>query len=285
MPDTKNIDTNESSQSIRLPFFRQPPVVESVLGVQFDQLEGVGNAQLGLFWQSLGKDRWPKVIDALPIETLSEDFDIKPKWIKPGIGLRLGQGGAMRLQISNKSDNRMIQVQNTRFHYNWRQQPEQTYPRYETVRREFDEQYAKFVDFIASNKLGSIRPNLWEVTYVNMIDKSSLWDSVSDWGSIFPGLLGNDRDNNSRQLQSVQGNWQYNLAPKRGHLHISMQLGKRNDEKSSETIRVQFIARGPITDESGYELGTGLNLGHKSIVNTFTELTSEKAHRFWQRVH
>lgn len=273
-----------ATQADNLPYFRRPPVVESVLGVQFDQLEKLNSARLALFWQSLGIDRWPESSDAPPLEMLSEKFGEKREWVQPGIGIRFGIPKGMRLQIRNQSDDRMVQVQNGRFHYNWRKQRvEDEYPRYETVRSEFDENYGRFVAFVADNELGCVRPNLWEVTYVNLIEQGSLWQSVSDWATVLPGLLGYDDAGERRKLQSAQGNWHYELGSSYGNLYISVQHAKKSDDDKGEAIRLQLIARGPIKDDPGYDLDAGLNLGHESIVSAFDEITSEAAHEHWER--
>ena len=44
--------------------FERPPVVETVLGVQFKRLPGLTNAHLASFWRELGSD-WPE-IDFVP---------------------------------------------------------------------------------------------------------------------------------------------------------------------------------------------------------------------------
>ena len=64
-----------------LPAFRKPPVVETVLGVQFDPIPGFSNAHLGAFWKRLlahensgSAGEWRTLTDAPPIEPTFERF-------------------------------------------------------------------------------------------------------------------------------------------------------------------------------------------------------------------
>lgn len=46
-----------------LPSFERPPVIETMLGVQFQPLPALRSAHLGAFWKTLGEE-WPVVLDA-----------------------------------------------------------------------------------------------------------------------------------------------------------------------------------------------------------------------------
>ncbi len=105
-------------ESRPLPYYDNPPVVETVLGVQFDRLSGFKNGHLGAFWMSLGADEWPVVEDAPPLPPQFERFDNTARWAT-GIHLQLTQDPACRLQIKNQKADRMIQLQNNRLHFNW----------------------------------------------------------------------------------------------------------------------------------------------------------------------
>jgi hypothetical protein len=69
----------------------------------------------------------------------------------------------MRTQIIRADDSRLIQVQDTRFIYNWKKAEAGVYPTYKTTRPEFNEAYIKFKKFVQEFDLGEIRENQWEV--------------------------------------------------------------------------------------------------------------------------
>src|SRR5262245_55135596 len=101
-----------------LPDYISPPVVETVLGVQFARLPGFTNAHLGAFWKSLDATEWPTVSDAPPLQPQFERFSEAAKWAR-GLQLQLTPIPAGRVQIKNRAGDRMIQVQNGRLHFNW----------------------------------------------------------------------------------------------------------------------------------------------------------------------
>lgn len=65
--------THMTAQSA-LPEYGNPPVVETVVGVQFQSLSGFTNAHLGAFWQALGVQDWPTVQDVPPLPRQEERF-------------------------------------------------------------------------------------------------------------------------------------------------------------------------------------------------------------------
>src|SRR5690349_146441 len=115
---------------------KRPPVVETILGVQFEPLPKFRNAHLALFWKRLGKD-WTVPNDAPLLVPQFEQYGAEV-WRLPSLQLQVIQDASARAQIRNRDENRMIQVQNGRLHYNWLGQAGGDYPRYRTIRPEFD---------------------------------------------------------------------------------------------------------------------------------------------------
>ncbi|NQT38585.1 MAG: TIGR04255 family protein, partial [Planctomycetes bacterium] len=177
----------DTMSSQHLPKFRNPPVVETVLGVQFDPLPKFGNAHLGAFWKRLDGD-WPDVSDMPSLEPEFERFGEGKGWLAAGLKLKLSQSPESRLQIRNGSNDRMIQVQNGRLHYNWLGHEGKPYPSFEQVEPDFQRALAAFRQFLAQESLGELQPNQWEVTYVNHIPKGSVWNDPHDWVGLFPSL-------------------------------------------------------------------------------------------------
>jgi uncharacterized protein (TIGR04255 family) len=276
---------------VKLPTFRKPPVVETVLGVQFDPLPKFQNAHLGAFWRHLlvravgagdsDAHRWINVNDAPPIEPAYERFEDERNW-GPELTLRLTADVACRLQIRNADGSAMVQVQNGRLHYNWIGQAGEQYRRYAIVRPVFDMIYGEFLQFVQSEALGDVRPNQWEVTYVNHIPKGTVWGDPSDWPKLFVGLPGVWAAPSSVQLESVGGSWHFEIPPQRGRLHVDLKHAKTQQTAPQEILRLTLTARGPIGKEGGMKLAEGLDLGRRAIVLTFREITSSQAHAYWK---
>jgi uncharacterized protein (TIGR04255 family) len=271
-----------------LPSFRKPPVVETVLAVQFDPIEGFSNGHLGAFWASLG-DPWGSPSDVAPLDQAVEALDEEQTWGPEGIQLRLSPKPAARLRIVRADNDQMIQVQNGWFVYNWRKTAnEPAYPRYGEVRREFDARLSDFRSFLETAGLPDIQPNLWEVTYVNHLDQGPLWKEVGDWADVVPGLLGRPRTPEAVAFETVSGDWSFVLGDKMGRLRIRLAHGKRDGDApghdGTEFLLLRLTARGPIPQADGWNaLNGGLNLGRDCIVRTFTQLTSDRAHQTWER--
>lgn len=172
----------DSSEHDPRPNYRTPPVVETILGMQFERLGGMSNAYLGAFWKSLNTNQWSQVADAPLLQSQFERFTKSASWGK-GIAFQLSQDHSTRLQITNSGNDRMIQVQNTRLHLNWLGRGGEDYPRYDAVRADFHEIAASFISFVDQHEnIGSLKPNQWEVTYINHIPQGTVWNTPNDWG-------------------------------------------------------------------------------------------------------
>src|SRR5206468_5480545 len=91
------------------PVFQKPPVIETVLGVQFAPLKGLTSAHIGWFWKSHLGSEWETIAEVVPLPDEFERFEPIP----PG-PLRFKLEAVRlpaRLQISHGNDGRMIQIQ------------------------------------------------------------------------------------------------------------------------------------------------------------------------------
>jgi uncharacterized protein (TIGR04255 family) len=269
----------------KLPSFRKPPVVETVLGVQFDRLSGLTNAHLGGFWKHLratdSEDgRWDEVNDAPPIELTVERFEDGQSWARDAMTFRVSQDPSCRIQIRNARHNAMVQLQNGRLHYNWIGRGGQDYSRYCVVRPAFDRVYRLFQGFLQDEKLGAVSPNQWEVTYVNHLPKGSVWHVPADWAKVFVGLPGAWAASSEVQLESLAASWHFEIPPRRGRLHVELKHAKLIENEGREILQLTLTARGPVNDET--TLVDGLDLGRRAVVLGFRDITSPEAHRHWE---
>jgi uncharacterized protein (TIGR04255 family) len=267
-----------------LPDYANPPVVETVLGVQFDRLPRLKNGHLGAFWLALDQAEWPRTGDAPPLPSQFEQFG-SSRWER-AVQLQITQDISYRIQVKNADANRMIQLQNSRLHYNWIKGEDGTYPRYDAVRGEFLTILAKLRDFIATNELGEFRPNQWEVTYVNQIPAGTVWQTPADWGFFRP-LAGLPTINGLIDGESFVGEWHFVIPGQRGRLHINWQhgkavRGKEGEDMGQDSVRLNLTARGPIPPSDKDGVVTGLDIGHETIVCAFASLMSDDANRYWE---
>jgi uncharacterized protein (TIGR04255 family) len=264
-----------------LPKFEDPPVVETVLGVQFEPLPGYTAAHAGRFWTEYLNEDWPSTIETDRISEQFERFGQDVRWVPNRIKL-LQDAPSPRIQFVSKDEERMIQVQNTRFHYNWRKR-ERHYPSYDDSILFFEKAWADFKEFCAKSEIHEPKPNQWEMTYVNHIPKGDLWSSVLDWKNVIPDLWIPAARAEEPLLENINSNWRFNIGHGLGRLHISLAHIMLPGEEGREAIRLDLTARGPIDNESEANVRQGLDLGHSAIVRTFTDMSSDNAHKSWKR--
>ena len=115
---------NPRHSSRQYSAFSSPPIV------------GFTSGHFGWYWREfLGPD-WVKTAEVPPLVDQFESFGERA-WKLPIAKLKLMDSmPADRLQIINSEDDHVIQIQNTRFLYNWRKRGS-TYPRFKILFPEF----------------------------------------------------------------------------------------------------------------------------------------------------
>lgn len=272
-----------------LPSFEKPPVVETVLGAQFDEMRGLTNAHLGLFWARLRDrsrwtllaDDWNNAIDAPVIDPSYERFPAGSAWGPLGPKLKLSQNPASRLQIRNRTNTRMVQVQNGRVHLNWTGTGKQEYVRFAKLLPEFRELFDGISQFAAEHALGAIVWNQWEITYVNHFVQGRDWQQPSDWATLFKMLPGIPPVSFLAPLETFDAAWHFEIAPEIGRLHADLRHVRVGTSSGPEAIQFSLTARGAASDPA--MVLDGLSKGRAAIVLAFAEITSESAQRKWGR--
>jgi uncharacterized protein (TIGR04255 family) len=209
-----------------------------------------------------------------------ELFGEQQPWISMGMAFQIAVPKPPRVQITNSAGDRMIQVQSNRFHYNW-QKRDLNYPSYKTVKSEFDASFSRFKQFAKEAEIGDVLPNQWELTYVDQIPQGDLWKSPSDWHTVLPGLFSEKTKLGQTQFEGVNGEWHYIIEPQRGRVHIAIHLARVANPSLTEVIHMQTTARGPVRQEIGWDVDSGLELGHDAVLTTFREISSPEALQAW----
>jgi uncharacterized protein (TIGR04255 family) len=260
--------------------FANPPVVEVVLGVQFAPLGSFTSGHAGWFWKDFLGEEWTRATDSPALPDQFETFE-RSRGAMPVFQVKLeARARPGRLQIANQGGDRLIQLQSTRFVYNWLKK-ERDYPSFAKVHAEFADYFQRFRTFADKAKLGEVVPNQWEITYVDQILRGELWQSSSDWYRIFPGLLGPQPQIEGLGLESVGWEWHYEITPARGRLHVTIQPGTTDQQEPA--LLLQSTARGPVGREPTLDLEAGLNLGHEVVIRAFLTMTSAEAQALWGR--
>lgn len=264
------------------PKYAKPPVVELVLGVQFDPIPGFTGGHSGWFWKEHLGASW-KASDAAPVGEATESFGPK---VPPKMMLQLREAtGVSRLMVENETGDRLVQMQRTRFHYNWRKgKTADDYPHYEAVYTEFLRHYTAFRAFVRDTaKLGMIVPNQWELSYIDSVPPGELWQTPADLANVFPGLFPPKRELAGLALELAATERTYEIAPQRGRLHIAADLAFLGDNPEP-TLLVRTTARGPLGADSDESMKEALDTGHDAAGEAFDKLASDKAKQHWEQL-
>ncbi len=256
----------------------RPPLVELVLGVQFNPVLSLQVGQLASFWKTLG-DSWPDLSLASPLEQQFELFGSPKPWGSAGSKLRFSLRPEWRVQIRNRARTRMVQMQNGRFHYNWMRGASEEYPRFAGILPEFQEVWTRFRGFLAQAGLPELEPNQWEVTYVNHIPRGGLWESGRDWPRVLPGLFSRP-ELTGLTCEGAVGQWHFEIDEQMGRLHVEVEHGIEEAAPHQELIVLKLTARGPLN--SVVVLTRGLELGRRAAGEALYKLSSAEARKGWE---
>ena len=95
----------------QLPRFDSPPVVETALSVQFAPLSGFTNAHAGWFWKNYLPSEWYRVVPAVRINDVFENFGENRKWKLPDELSISNAPTPHRLQIIRNDNNQDRRLQ------------------------------------------------------------------------------------------------------------------------------------------------------------------------------
>jgi uncharacterized protein (TIGR04255 family) len=261
-----------------LPEYDNPPVSEVVCGVLFKTLEGFKVAHFGLFWERC-KAEYPQCQDVPPLLPAIEGFG------EPQEEASIQFPDTPRVWFINSEDTGLIQLQRDRFLHNWKKaKPSDSYPRYHTVIAQFKRHLESFDTFVRENKLGTIDPLQYEITYVNHMPAGLGWNDISELGRVFRHHQ--YRATAKRFLPVVETanlKTTFALPNRTGRLHASIKTGIRKED-SKPIIVFELTVRGLPTDRAREAMWGWFDVGREWIVRGFTDLTTEEIQTsVWRR--
>jgi uncharacterized protein (TIGR04255 family) len=266
--------------STPLPKFDSPPVIETALGVEFAPLEKWAVPHFGLYWELI-RDRFPKFEVQPPAPSRIEDPATVFRKVDNTVSLHSGPP-PVRCWFIDASDAMLVQIQSSRFIFNWRKRGE-PYPEYEkAIRPRFIDEWRRFVNFLRENDLGDIEVLQCEVSYVNHIELGHGWSSVADFPDVFPAWRGLSARTFLPDLENVSFDTAYRMPDKMGRLRMDQRRAIRNSD-GKEVIQFTITARGRPDSSSMEAILSWLDTGREWVVRGFADATSEKMHRFWGR--
>jgi uncharacterized protein (TIGR04255 family) len=153
-----------------LPDFTDPPLNEVILSVQFATLSNLKSGHIGLLWERL-RSQYPSFSEQAPLPTLFETFGVLSQ-APPLMQVQTFLTPPLpRYWFERPGFPDLLQIQHDRILHNWRQQSDNSriYPRYESVKKAFEEEISLLQRWLADESIGEVRANQCEVTYMNII--------------------------------------------------------------------------------------------------------------------
>lgn len=265
-----------------LPEYQSPPLNEVVLGVQFDQPEGYQQIHAGEVW-SLYKSEYPQVQEQIALEPAFETFGL-PQAAQFNLGLIAGASHD-RFWFLSPAGDELIQFQNDRLLHNWRKVGNEAneYPRFEMIVGKFENELRRLEDYMRS--LGSkpgqrLRINQSEITYINHIVCGGEPGTVleaSKWLSLVNVDQFAFEDFNSTFRRRVL------RSDGTPYARLICQAATGYKPKAGRMIVLSLTFRGAPQGDTAEAALDFLGVGHQMIVEFFTQITTESAHRVWGR--
>jgi uncharacterized protein (TIGR04255 family) len=256
----------------KLASYTNPPIVESVLGVEFSEpIKGWNLGHYGMFWQRV-REKYPTLEVNQPLTDESGLF-LTAEPILP------------RCWYVAPASDRLVQIQPDRFIVNWRRRPQganEEYPHYPANRDIFLTEWNAFTDFLASEKLTLPAVKRCEVTYVNQIDQGQGWENSGDLEDVFTCWKGKSDDPLFSRPEHVSFNLAY-MVHERVVLNCQLSPTIRIDT-GKQSLRFNLTAKvEPQPEVTGTVEGilSALDECRYAVVKGFESLTTVPIQQFW----
>ena len=268
------------SRPPHLPDYRNPPLNEVVLGVQFASPRGYQQIRAGEVW-NLYKEEFPLVEEMPPIPPMFETFGLS----RPGAMFNFGiVSGAMqnRFWFLSREKSELIQFQQDRLLHNWRKvgANNNEYPRFEKMISNFEKELETLEVYFNNLAPQKLVCNQAEVSYINHIplDKGDGREKASDW-FCFANFGTAEPDDMSfvfrRALKDPSG------VPT---ARLICEAATNFNPVGARIFVLTLTVRGAPEDTTVEATLKLLRLGREVIVTEFAAITTDSAQEIWERV-
>lgn len=247
--------------------FDDPPLNEVVLGRTFLPRRDFLVAHFGAFWMQV-RDQFPTAADVPPLLDANDA-------LLAGEGLLLP-----RVWLSSSDSTRLIQLQQNRFHYNWRQSGENTaYVRFPSVQSEAVRLWDLFSQFVLENTGQALQPIGSELTYINLISIAGTADAFSIAQKALKGVGWSSDGTFLPAPTGFSYGLSFDIPGDVGTLTVNALSGKKQDTGES-LLKFELTVRGKHNESSGFaEWST---TAHDFLVAAFKDLTTPDMHTAWK---
>lgn len=258
-----------------LPEFADPPVVEVVLGVQFESIRQLRQSHFGRFWGAIGGD-YPLTTDHPRLETPVLSLDPESKG--PSFQLEmLDSPPTHRSWFVSADDERLVQLQDDRLIHNWRHRGG-VYPRFEPLRDQFWNAVNALRSVLEESGIPRPQPRQVEVTYINWISGAQPSEYLRPAGN---ASISVEDVGPTPEFEHWIARYPVRAAGSTaGHLSIeSKPAARRNDEGAAGGYLLSLTYLAPTgVDATDEDVDEHLARGRDVIVKSFAAVTKEDMH-------
>lgn len=239
---------------------KNPPLNELIIGVYFNPpLLDIYTHHVGIFWDKI-RDRYPQIEQR---DTLGNMFFESPNEVFP----------MPRFWLTSKDKSHLLQLQRNALLLNWRRGPNTAYPSFEPVKEEFDKIFSVFLNFVRSiNPDTTVSIDRAELAYMNIVEPSEYWKSVSDVVTIIPSISPISMGVPETSLEAFNFSQTMNVEPR-----LSVNVTVRSGSKLPENVPIlQFDIRavGALDGATKVEVDEWFARAHLATGNVFHAVTS-----------
>ncbi len=276
---SETVDTITHNAVTQASHYTRPPLVETALSIQFDELSRLQTVHYGLFFARV-RERFPHQEEAPRLPPIREHFP-RPRILIPSINF--GMPGPQRMILHNQEparSDRLLQVQPDRIAFNWRRPPGESgqaqYPRYSETRPECIQAFQLFREFCREEGIEDPSVNLCEITYVNHIRPMEGEKAIDLFPSIFRGLAWGESQLLAAGPSVASFNRVYDMPNEAGRLYAEAAIGFE-PRSPSEFLLLKMTARVRCSSAEARSEENALDQTHEWVVDGFNAITTEEA--------
>ena len=265
------------NRPVHLPDFKEPPLDEVVVGVQFVEIPNYTSVFTNEIFH-LFQSTHPVVSEHPMLSPNFESFGGGNP--QPSLQFQMGPAPiGSRQWFSTEEGNDLIQFQADRFVANWRKRPRpQDYPRFQRISEAFESNLRTLNKYVSSRFGAPLVVNQSEVTYINIIPVKDFSDATH-WFKLW--------DNGEISIENLNINSDEVVKDENGKpfarlkLHIQSVYSTDGSHKAFH-LSLTFIGKPKSSDIEG-AMGF-VREGRERIVTRFGIITTEEAQLSWGRI-
>jgi uncharacterized protein (TIGR04255 family) len=249
--------------------FQNPPVNEVVITLYHLPIPEMKAEHIGSYWDTIRK-KYPLCVQqpiVTPPDALPVFLEAVPGEIFP----------LPRFWFHSSAHPTLIQLQRNAFMLNWRRTtgPDDAYPHYEAVARDFWaelENYQRFVQEAVGGKLDPIQR--CELTYVNIITPNEFFANESQLMNVLPPTASfYDLQTPDRQLSGINATVSYRVSPTL-LVDLAIRFGRRADT-NEVAVGLELKAYGAPADLSLEGARAWYDAAHDATYKLFLNATAK----------